>query len=443
LVIATGSKSNRFPPVNFDLPGVYDSDTIANIKRVPKTMVIQGAGIIGLEYGQIFAGLGTKVTIIEMFDQIVPFLDVSLQDACRSSLQKAGVEIVLKAKFQEVRKGKGGTEEEPAIEIELADGRVFECDCLFSACGRSGNSKGIGLEALEPKGMKIGRGSFLQVDTDCWTGVGKIYAVGDVAGANLATMGQAQAIHAVRCIFGSGIAKGERTGKAFNPSGVWTIPELAWAGITEAKAASDGIDFGSVVVGYDRTIRGCVSSDQGFLKLIYENTDGIILGVHIFGEHSCDLINYGAEEINEKRTVFDMLGFVFPAVTYHELYNLAAREAKLRLILHLSPEDNLTAARLWKRVATSIEKAMMEEVGTETAGDYELCVTKCWKSIDTDGNGKLSNDELHAAMAKLGLDLTPDDIKVMVSDATRTHSASEDDGIEWEQFVRILKLRRA
>jgi len=89
LVIATGSKSNRFPPVKFDLPGVYDSDTIANIKRVPKTMVIQGAGIIGLEYGQIFAGLGTKVTIIEMFDQMVPMLDVSLQDACRRPASKS------------------------------------------------------------------------------------------------------------------------------------------------------------------------------------------------------------------------------------------------------------------------------------------------------------------------------------------------------------------
>jgi len=290
--------------------------------------------------------------------------------------------------------------------------------------------------------MKIGRGSFIQVDKDCWTGVGKIYAVGDVAGANLATMGQAQAIHAVRCIFGSGIAKGESTGKAFNPSGVWTIPELAWAGITEAKATSDGIDFGSVVVGYDRTIRGCVSSDQGFLKLIYEKAEGTILGVHIFGEHSCDLINYGAEEINEKRTVFDMLGFVFPAVTYHELYNLAAREAKLRLLLNLSPGDNLNAARLWKRVATSIEKAM-QEVGTHETGDYELCINKFWKVVDTDGNGSLSNDELHAAMVKLGLDLTSDDIRVMVSDATRTHSGSETDGIGWEQFVRILKLRRA
>merc|ERR1712139_109115 len=94
---------------------------------------------------------------------------------------------------------------------------------------------GLGLEKLQPLGLKIGRGKMIEVDEDCWTGVGRVYAVGDVVGANLATTGQAQAKHVIRKCYGSGSVSKLRKGLQ-NPSGVWTVPELAWVGLSEQAA---------------------------------------------------------------------------------------------------------------------------------------------------------------------------------------------------------------
>jgi NAD(P) transhydrogenase len=185
----------------------------------------------------------------------------------------------------------------------------------------------LGLETL----VKIGRGKFIETDEFGYTGTGQIYAAGDVAGANLATLGQANATRVVRKCFGSGHVHTDNLIEE-KPLGVWTLPEIAWVGMTEAKANLTGDPIGTATVGYKESLRGCITNDFGFLKLVYNRETGRVLGCHIFGQDACDLIAYGSDCVNAGYTIFDILKFVFPAVTHHQLYQLAAMSAKKNML---------------------------------------------------------------------------------------------------------------
>eukprot|EP00971_Amphidinium_carterae_P096519 1910175-Amphidinium_carterae.1 len=233
IIIATGSRSNRFPPADFSLPGVYDSDTIWNIDRIPEVMVVQGSGIIGVEYSLIFAMLGSKVTLVDAFPAFLPMLDGTLQQQCKETLAQSGVQVILSTPFKSVEAAPGSTTDMPAIRIDLGE-TVLECDTLLSACGRFGNVADLGLEKLESAGLQVkGRGKLIAVNENCFTGCGRIYAIGDCADGSmgLATMGQMQAVRAVRDLYSvSGLASTEKRSEV-KPFAIWTIPEIAWAGI--------------------------------------------------------------------------------------------------------------------------------------------------------------------------------------------------------------------
>jgi len=170
------------------------------------------------------------------------------------------------------------------------------------------------------------------VDNHCHTGVARVYAVGDVASGSMFSPSKAQqmGILAARALFSvSGMMDTEKVIE-WNPQVLWSIPEVAWVGLSEDMAKLRGIDIGTARADFDRTIRGIVTSQSGFLKLVFERNTGKILGVHLFGDNSSELVNYGAELVNEGLTFFQVLHFVFPAVTYHQLYHQASMEAKLR-----------------------------------------------------------------------------------------------------------------
>jgi len=427
IIIATGSKANRFPPVDFGLPGVYDSDTIWQLDRIPKRLVVQGAGIVSIEYALIFAKLGSHVVVIDAFPAFLPMIDSSLQEAVRKTLAENNIEVIMGLPFKKVRAEPGSTPEFPALRIDAGD-RTFGCDVLLSACGRFANSQNLGLENLEPKGLKINpRGKLIEVDENGYTGVAKVYAVGDVATGSmgLATMGQNQAIRAVRALFsGAKISKDA----AVKPSVIWTIPELAWAGMTEEQAKAQGVNYGVSNVGFKQTIKGCVTDEDGFLKLIFDRDNGKVLGVHLLGENSCELVNYGAEAVNRGSTIFTMLRFVFPAVTYHTLYSRAAAECKLRL----HGAKNLEAATAWKRIYGMVQKSL-EESGSPMKVSEAL--KKAFKFYDTEGHGFLTKAQLQTALESLGMQPDADDAQEMIFEATDGKSGQQ---LDYETFIAVL-----
>jgi len=318
---------------------------------------------------------------------------------------------VAKTTFDSVEDVAGSTPEDPKLRIKLGNGRVIDCDCFLSATGRYGCSTGFGLENLEDEGLKIGRNFFIETDNFGYTGCGKIYAVGDVAGGNLATVAQAQALRAIRHAYGSGMVK-EETSVSVKPSAVWTIPELAWAGKSEDDCKKEGLKYGSVTVDVKQTLRGCVArAEKGFMKLIYEERTGQVLGIHLFGETSAENINFGAALVAADKTIYDIMKFVFPAVTYHELYCHAATEAKLR-IMH-GNSTKLTASVTWNRLAHMVSQSAGEK-GTTVAA----ALMEAFAVIDVDGSGLVDLEEMKGALVQLEIELDDKSIQEMFMEAT-------------------------
>lgn len=425
LMIATGSKANRFPPVDYTLPGVFDSDSIQSIDRIPGSLLVQGSGIIGLEYAVIFKKLGVKtVTVVDICEMIVPMLDNSLRKACLDTLKEEGIELVLQEKFASVILC---PKTDPPLKVTLQGGRIIRCDCLLSACGRSAVVENLGLDNLTASGLKLGRGNFIQVDQNGFTGVPGVWAAGDVTGSGLATIGQAMAMRSIRSKWGSGMVMQEKRSTSF-PSGVWTMPEMAWCGLSDEEAIRQGIDSSSVTIDFSRSVRGCVSQERGFLKLVFRYADGVIIGVHMIGENSCDIINFGAEAVSQGRTVYDILNFVFPAVTYHELYHLAAAEGKL-LIMHKGC-DCLEAAFSWQRVEHALRSSCRRE------GETVQSVLQCaFKYFDLDSSGFITPMQLKGALRGLGMDFDDRLIYDMVFEAT---GSRDNENIDYEHFLRIF-----
>jgi len=447
IVVATGSSSNRFPPcaacLSSDppMPGVFDSDTIWGIDYIPRRMAIQGGGIVALEYAKIFSMLGAEsVTILEKGSDVVRMLDENLREALKESLTRSGVFVITNTMVTAVEmvQAPGSPpfgESRGLLRVsidtkfeETMEQRLLDCDTILAVPGRHGNSSGVGLESLE--GITIGRGKFVvPVDVNTgYTGVADVYAVGDVAGCQLATYGQAQAVRAVRSCFGSELVKMEKV-QRFKPSAVWTIPEFAFVGLTEVEAIKERPNsrIATCVADFGDTVRGCVHDDggefgdHGFLKLVFDCESAVILGVHVFGEGSSEIINYGGDLVNDEVTILDLLRRIFPAVTYHELYHLAATEAKLRL----GGVKDLQAATAWKRMLTTLE------------GSGEDPFT-AFAKYDTDGSGLLDKSELLQAMQSLGVDVDEDEVSKMMSEA----GCAEGQDLDYRVFRKISTKNR-
>jgi len=210
--------------------------------------------------------------------------------------------------------------------------------------------------------------------------------------------------------------------KEVKPCGVWTIPEIAWAGMTEDEAVKKGFEIGTSREDYGATIRGIVVGDTGFLKLIFDKKDGKVLGVHICGDNACDLVNYGAEVVNDGDTIEDMLKFVFPAVTYHELYHLAAHKAQI----YLRGAKSLSAATAWNRIRVAFNKGGLSE--------KELL--EAFQTFDTDGSGSLQAEELYQAFQMMGLRFSNNVVKEMVDEV----DDSGDGHIDYQELKKIIGL---
>ncbi|CAK9102028.1 Soluble pyridine nucleotide transhydrogenase (STH) (NAD(P)(+) transhydrogenase [B-specific]) [Durusdinium trenchii] len=424
VVVATGSRANRLPMIDFELPGVFDSDTISQLDFIPKSMVVQGGGIIGLEYANMFAKLGAKVVVVEFMENILQMLDCDLKAALLTDLASNKVEILLKTGITGVKSLDGGVRGKPYLVVETTNGS-FRCEALLSAVGRCGSTDGLQLERI---GIKIGRGKMIQVDENQYTGVGKIYAVGDVAGGNLATIGQAQAVRAVRKMFGSG--QYTLQDKAVKPYTVWTIPEISWAGVNQQEAEAQGLNFGVVQADYGKTVRGIVTGESGFLKLIFDSPSGVqweCLAV----EAASELINFGADAVNHGTTIFDILQFVFPAVTFHTLYGWAAAEAKIKF----SGVKSLSGGAGWSRLRRTIIRHL-ERTNSELT--FEEAVCQAFLAFDTDSSGFLDNQQLKEAMKSLGVDMDDEAIQEMMNEADE----SADGVVDYGEFLAACVFLR-
>ena len=329
ILIATGS----FPrcPDNFPKdPRIYDSDSILQIKDIPKNMVVVGGGVIGCEYACIFAELGVDVSLIHNKEILLPFLDHDISIALENSLSKMGINLLMPERVESCTVKANG------LEIKLGSGKVSKTEMVMLATGRTSNTGELNLEAA---GITPGKYGLLAVDQnyqvihpETLKPVPGIYAAGDVIGAPaLASTSMEQARFAMIKAFNLEPYK-EHVAPIL-PLGIYTIPECSLAGKTEEECRKEKIDYVVGKAAYNQNARGMIIGDSdGFLKLIFEFNNDLnrpmkLLGVQVIGESASELIHIGVSTLTMGAGSNLFIDTCFNYPTLGELYKYATYDA--------------------------------------------------------------------------------------------------------------------
>ncbi len=297
IVLATGSYPTVIPFEGHDLPNVIDSTAALSLSKLPESIVIMGGGVIGIEFAGLFATFGVKVKVVELLPEILPIIDSDVVAEVKKELKAKGVEFYTSAKLLSVKQG---TTLKAQVE---QNGKTIELDgeYVLVAVGRRAKTAGIGLEEA---GIQIERGCVV-VNEQFETSVKGVYAIGDCNGKiMLAHAASAQGVAAVEFIMG-------HNAKYFShivPSCVYTSPELASVGLSEADAKAKGI---AIKVGkFPLAGNGKAlieNGGKGFIKVIAGAKYGEVLGVHIIGARATDLIAEAALAMRLEATVEEIV----------------------------------------------------------------------------------------------------------------------------------------
>jgi dihydrolipoamide dehydrogenase len=298
LIIATGSRPSTLPNVPVSKDRLLDSTSALEMASVPKTMLVIGGGYIGLELGTVYAALGTEVSVVEMFDRILPGADRDLVNVLAKRVRSICKQVLTSTKVVSMEEKADGVHVTFEGEVEPKT-QVFEKVLVSIGRRPNGNIPGI-----ESTGVEVTARGFITVDPQRRTTVPHIYAIGDVAGdPMLAHKATYDAKIAVEHIAGHKVA----FEPAAIPAVVFTDPELAWCGITEAEAKEQGIAVEVAKFPWGASGRATtVDRNDGLTKLILEPGTGRVLGVGIVGVHAGELIAEGVLAVEMAATAADL-----------------------------------------------------------------------------------------------------------------------------------------
>jgi NAD(P) transhydrogenase len=320
IVIATGTRPARPPAVEFDDRTILDSDGLLRLEQVPASVLVVGAGVIGIEYASMFAALGSKVTVVEKRARLLDFCDAQIVEGLQYHLRDLGVVFRLGEEVTAVDRHDGG-----AL-THLASGKRVASDVVVYAAGRQGESDDLDLENA---GLEANARGLIAVGSDYRTAVGHIFAAGDVIGwpalaATSMEQGRLAAAHA----FGEEAVMSELV-----PIGVYTIPEISFVGRTEEELTAEAIPYEIGVSRYRELARGVILGDSyGMLKLLVSPEDRTILGVHVLGTNATEVVHIGQTVMALGGRVDNLVDAVFNYPTLAEAYKVAALDARNRLI---------------------------------------------------------------------------------------------------------------
>jgi len=328
IIIATGTKPARPDSVDFDGCTVVDSDQILNLDKLPGSMVVVGAGVIGIEYASMFAALGTKVTVVERRDRMLDFCDLEIVEALKYHLRDLAVTFRFRESVVSVERHNGGT-----LTL-LESGKKIPADTVMYSAGRQGLTEALALDAAGLTADSRGR---IKVGADFRTEVDHIYAVGDVIGfPALAATSMEQGRLAAYSACGEEV----HTLRAeLMPIGIYTIPEISYVGKTEDELTESSIPFEVGIARYRELARGQIVGDSyGMLKLLVSPDDHKLLGVHVFGTGATEIVHIGQTLMGCGGTIDYLVDSVFNYPTLSESYKVAALDAmnKMRAVARLS-----------------------------------------------------------------------------------------------------------
>jgi len=340
LLIAVGTRPAEPPGIACDDVTVMTSDGLLRLQNLPRTLVVVGAGVIGIEYASMFATLGVQVTIIDKRPRPLDFLDHEIIDELvhqmrRNNVIFRGNEAV--EKIDIIQQGRV-----PQGLIYLESGKHLAAEVVLFCAGRQGATDGLCLEAAGLQADERGR---ISVDATYRTTVPSIYAAGDVIGfpalaATSSEQGRLAACH----MFG---APAQPMGKNF-PVGIYAIPEISTVGATEEELTKNKIPYESGVARYNEISRGLImGDDSGMFKMLFDRRDRKLLGVHCIGSGATELVHIGQAVIGLGGGIDYFLNTVFNYPTLAECYKVAAFNAanKLTLIGNLQKNSALKNAQ--------------------------------------------------------------------------------------------------
>ncbi|MET0182051.1 MAG: Si-specific NAD(P)(+) transhydrogenase, partial [Caulobacterales bacterium] len=320
-ILAVGTVPYRPVHIPFD-DAILDADEILEIKKLPRSLTVIGASVIGIEYATIFSALDVKVTVLEGGDSLLQFIDRELVDEFMHDLRDRGVTVRFNASAEKIeRRGPD------ACLVQTEDGRQIWSEMILFAAGRQGAVGGLGLENA---GLQAdGRGR-LSVDPKSFrTMVPHIFACGDVIGfPSLASTSMEQGRIAARMAFDEPAHEPPE----FFPYGIYSVPEISTIGMTEEEVRGAKIPYECGVARFRETSRGHIMGlNSGFMKLIFSMETRRLLGAHIVGEGATELIHIGQAVLNLGGTLEYFVENTFNYPTLAEAYKIAALDAWNRM----------------------------------------------------------------------------------------------------------------
>jgi dihydrolipoamide dehydrogenase len=334
-VIAAGSEPVRLPGFPDD-PRIMDSTGALELKVIPKTMLVVGGGIIGLEMATVYDGLGTKVSVVELTDALMPGTDPDLVRPLQKRIGKRYAQIMLGTRVTKIDPAADGLH--VSFDGKTTGEQVFES--VLMSVGRSPNGKRLGAENA---GVNVDERGFIPVDRQMRTNVPNIFAVGDIVGQPmLAHKASHEGRVAAEVIAGMKVAFDARV----IPSVAYTDPEVAWVGVTETEAKASGIAYGKGSFPWAASGRAlCLNRDEGLTKLLFDETTHRVIGAGIVGPNAGDLISEVGLAIEMGCDAADIGLTIHPHPTLSETVAFAAEAFEGTLIdLYLPRKKSGSAA---------------------------------------------------------------------------------------------------
>jgi NAD(P) transhydrogenase len=321
IVIAVGTEPARPSHVPFDDQTIIDTDALLTLKRIPKSLVIVGGGVIGTEYASIFAALGIPVTLIDKRPRLLEFVDAEIIDALQQHMKELGVTLYHDEEVLTIKHNW-----DKSIQVSLRNNRPLRAATLMYAVGRVGASRTLNLEGIGLQPDARGR---LVVNEHFQTAIPHIYAAGDIIGfPALASTSMQQGRLAASHAFGHS----DRTDPSLLPYGIYAIPEISMVGRTEEELKHSQIPYAVGIARYKEIARGQLIGDEtGMLKILFHRHTRFLLGVHAIGEGATELIHIGQAVMAFHGKIDYFIDTVFNYPTLAECYKVAALDGINRL----------------------------------------------------------------------------------------------------------------
>ncbi|MGF6171736.1 Si-specific NAD(P)(+) transhydrogenase [Ensifer sp. 4252] len=322
IMLAVGTKPFRPDYMPFDGKTVLDSDELLDIGELPRSLVVIGAGVVGIEYATIFSALDTQVTVIDPKTTMLDFIDKEIVEDFIYQLRDRNMKLHLGQKADKVERLDNGK-----VLLTLDNGRRITSDMVLFAAGRMGATDTLNLPAAGLEADSRGR---LKVNPETFqTSVPNIYAAGDVVGfPSLASTSMEQGRIAARVAVGAIAMEPQK----YFPYGIYAVPEISTCGLSEEEVKDRGIPYECGMARFRETSRGHIMGlDSGLLKMIFSLKTRRLLGVHIIGEGATELVHIGQAVLNLKGTVEYFVENTFNYPTLAEAYKIAGLDAWNRM----------------------------------------------------------------------------------------------------------------